>query len=161
MNACMLALLCRSWPHGPAQVLLVLPTVQSGVPLILSCVYIWSKNFGEGNVSLYGLVTIKAFYLPFAFLAMSVLMGDSYWPDLVGIIVGHIYYFFKDLYPISSGNHPLRTPNWLKRIVADWGLGRPPVAGPNAAAAAADPGFRAFYGRGMRLGTGEQQLHRD
>jgi hypothetical protein len=24
----------------------------NGVPLILSCVYVWSKNFGEGNVSL-------------------------------------------------------------------------------------------------------------
>lgn len=27
----------------------------NGVPLILSCVYIWSRNFGEGNVSLCGL----------------------------------------------------------------------------------------------------------
>lgn len=124
----------------------------NGVPLILSCVYVWSKNFGEGNVSLYGLVTVKAFYLPFAFAAMSLLLGDSVMPDLEGIAVGHLYYFFKELYPRTSGRNLLQTPDWLKRKVADWGLGRPPVTGPDAAASARDAGFRAFRGQGQRLG---------
>ena len=46
-----------------------------------------------------GLVTVKAFYLPFAFAAISILLGDSCIPDIEGIVVGHLYYFFKELYP--------------------------------------------------------------
>ena len=115
--------------------------------------YVWSKHFRDGNVSFYGLVTVKAFYVPFAFLLMSVLMGDSFMPDVVGIVVGHIYYFFKELHPITTGVRYLETPNWLKRKVSDWGIGRPPVTtGAAASAAAADPGFRAFHGQGRRLG---------
>lgn len=105
-------------------------------------------------------------------------MGDSYILDLEGIVVGHLYYFFKvrnmrkynilyhglryaiplcfavsqELYPRTSGRHFLATPDWLKRKCADWGLGRPPVVGPDTAAAARDPGFRAFRGQGQRLG---------
>lgn len=125
----------------------------NGLSLVLSCVYVWSRNFRDGNVSFYGLITIKAFYVPFAFVAINILLGESFIPDIAGIVVGHIYYFFKDLYPITSGRRLLETPHWLKRKCADWGLGRHPVTGPAAAAAAADPGFRAFYGRGQRLGT--------
>ena len=130
---------------------LFMPSPFNGLPLILSCVYIWSRNFRDANVSLYGLVTVKAFYLPFAFAAMSMVLGDSVIPDLVGIGAGHLYYFFKELYPRTSGRNILVTPNWLKQKCADWGLGAPPPT-VDRAAAAADLGFRPFVGRGQRLG---------
>ena len=56
----------------------------------------------------------------------------------------------QELYPRTSGRHLLATPDWLKRKCADWGMGRAPAA--DAAAAARDPGFRAFRGQGQRLG---------
>lgn len=116
-------------------------------------VYVWSKNFRDANVSFFGLFTVKAFYMPFVLMGMDVLLGNSHIPHILGIFVGHAYHFLHDLYPITSGHNPLATPVRLKRLCADWGLGRPPVAGTAAAsAAAADPGFRAFAGRGQRLG---------
>ncbi|KAG1664587.1 hypothetical protein FOA52_012530 [Chlamydomonas sp. UWO 241] len=124
-----------------------------GIPFVLASVYVWSKNFREAQVSFFGLFKVKAFYVPFVFMGMDVLMGMSYMPHVIGISTGHLHYFFRELYPVTSGNRPLATPHWLKRKCADWGLGRPPVTGPAASAAAADPGFRAFVGRGQRLGT--------
>jgi hypothetical protein len=47
------------------------------------------------QVSLYGLVKIQSFYLPFAFACISLLMGQSIIPDLLGIVVGHIYWYLK------------------------------------------------------------------
>jgi hypothetical protein len=47
------------------------------------------------QVSLYGLVKIQSFYLPFAFACISLLMGQSIVPDLLGIVVGHIYHYLK------------------------------------------------------------------
>jgi hypothetical protein len=57
----------------------------------------------QSQVSLYGLVTIQAFYLPFAFLFITVIMGGSPIADMFGIAAGHLWYFFTDLYPRSSG----------------------------------------------------------
>ena len=74
-------------------------------------------------MSLYGLVTVKAFYLPFAFAAISMVLGDRIIPDLIGIGVGHLDYFFKEIYPVTTGRNILTTPNWLKMKCADWGLG--------------------------------------
>lgn len=48
-------------------------------------------------------MTIQSFYLPFAFLAITVLMGGSPVLDICGIIAGHLWYFFTVLYPQSSG----------------------------------------------------------
>lgn len=62
-----------------------------------------SPRLPPRQVSLYGLVTIQAFYLPFAFLFVTVIMGGSPVPDLFGIAAGHLWYFFTDLYPRSSG----------------------------------------------------------
>ena len=45
----------------------------------------------------------QAFYVPFAFVAINVLLGESFVPDIAGIVVGHIYYFLKELYPLTSG----------------------------------------------------------
>jgi hypothetical protein len=55
------------------------------------------------QVSMYGLVTFQAFYLPFAFLFMDIIFGASPIPNLFGIAAGHLWYFFTDLYPRSSG----------------------------------------------------------
>lgn len=33
--------------------------------------------------------------------------------DFLGIIVGHVYYFFVDIYPRTSGRHLLKTPGIL------------------------------------------------
>jgi Derlin-2/3 len=83
--------------------LLGLPLMFTTAPLITMVIYVWSRNYPERPVSLYGLVTIQAFYLPFAFLAITVIMGGSPLMDLFGIAAGHLWYFFTDLYPRSSG----------------------------------------------------------
>ena len=54
-------------------------------------------------MSLYGLVTIQSFYLPFALLAISAMLGD--WPILeaYGLAAGHLWYFFTDVFPRGRG----------------------------------------------------------
>lgn len=52
--------------------------------------YVWSRNFPTSNVSLMGLVSIQAFYLPFALMGLSLAMGGDWMSDLLGILVGHL-----------------------------------------------------------------------
>ena len=122
------------------------PLPLTAPPLILMLIYVWSRNFPDTPVSLYGLVTIQAFYLPFAFLFLTVVMGGSPVADLFGIAAGHLWYFFTDLYPRSSGRELLRTPRLLKAWVSNLGAG--PAPSPAEAQQRA-----AFRGRGQRLGA--------
>lgn len=123
------------------------PLAATAAPLIMMIIYVWSRNYPDQPVSLYGLVTIQAFYLPFAFLFITVVMGGSPVADLFGIAAGHLWYFFTDLYPRSSGRELLKTPGFLKSWLSDLGVGPAPTP-------AQQQQRSAFRGRGQRLGTG-------
>ncbi|KAL8519585.1 hypothetical protein ACS0TY_010502 [Phlomoides rotata] len=72
--------------------------------------YAWSREFPNANINLYGLVTLKAFYFPWAMLCLDVIFGSPIVPDFLGIIVGHLYYFLTVLHPLASGKSMLKTP---------------------------------------------------
>lgn len=68
----------------------VVPVRLLGPSFIFMLTYVWSRNFPTSNVSLMGLVSIQAFYLPFALMALSLAMGGDWISDLLGIVVGHL-----------------------------------------------------------------------
>ncbi|CAM8892618.1 unnamed protein product [Rhodiola kirilowii] len=130
-----------------------------GTSLVFMLVYVWSREFPNAQINLYGLVALKAFYLPWALLAIDVIFGANILPDLLGIVAGHLYYFLTVLYPLAGGKNILKTPLWVHRIVQRYRIGFPWPS--NAAAAAATQGGRdmntssststAFRGRSYRL----------
>ncbi|KAL2928972.1 Derlin-1 [Bienertia sinuspersici] len=129
-----------------------------GISLVFMLLYVWSREFPSANINIYGLVTLKAFYLPWAMLALDVIFGSPILPDFLGIVAGHLYYFLTVLYPLSGGKNILKTP--LHKIVARWRLGAPappsrPTVGISRAAAAApaqpERNTGVFRGRAYRL----------
>ncbi|CAN7081953.1 unnamed protein product, partial [Brassica oleracea var. botrytis] len=90
--------------------------------LVFMLLYLWSREFPNANISLYGLVNLKllhmAFYLPWSMLAL----------DLLGIIAGHLYYFLTVLHPLATGKNYLKTPKWVNKLVARWRTGAPVAA---------------------------------
>ena len=56
---------------------------------------------------------MKAIHLPFAYVALSVLMGGMYSDLLHGIAVGHLFYFLVDVVPIVYRKDVLHTPQFL------------------------------------------------
>ena len=81
-------------------------------------VYIWSRRNPETRLSFLGLVVFKAPFLPWVLIGFSLLMHGSMPKDeICGIIVGHIYYFFNDVYPpMNNGSRPLDPPQWWQRL---------------------------------------------
>ncbi|KAH0460160.1 hypothetical protein IEQ34_010823 [Dendrobium chrysotoxum] len=71
--------------------------------MVFMLLYVWSREFPNAQVNIYGLVTLKAFYLPWTTLALDVLFGAS--PDLMGIIAGHLYYLLTGLHPLAGGRN--------------------------------------------------------
>ncbi|MQM07209.1 hypothetical protein Taro_040043 [Colocasia esculenta] len=129
-----------------------------GISLVFMLLYVWSREFPNAQVNLYGLVALKAFYLPWAMLALDVIFGSPLMPDLLGIFAGHIYYFLTVLHPLSSGQNILKTPGWVHRLVARWGVNarvnraqfNPVARGPSSTSTTTTTGG-AFTGRSYRL----------
>ncbi|XP_052731479.1 derlin-1 isoform X3 [Vigna angularis] len=124
------------------------------VPLVFMLLYVWSREFPNAQINIYGLVALKAFYLPWAMLALDVIFGSPLIPDLLGIVAGHLYYFLTVLHPLAGGKNILKTPMWVRKLVGRWRIGMQPISRSQAAnnpQPESGSGV-AFRGRSYRLG---------
>mmetsp|Transcript_41032 Transcript_41032/g.49941 ORF Transcript_41032/g.49941 Transcript_41032/m.49941 type:complete len:280 (-) Transcript_41032:68-907(-) len=87
--------------------------------------YIWSKRNPNVQSNIWG-IPVKTVYLPFAYLALNVLMGNPTGSILHGIAIGHAYYFLVEVVPAVYGKEVLNTPTFL---IDYFGIGEyvPPV----------------------------------
>lgn len=121
-----------------------------GISLVFMLLYVWSREFPNAQINIYGLVTLKAFYLPWAMLALDVIFGSPLMPDLLGIIAGHLYYFLTVLHPLATGKTLLKTPRWVHKLVAKWRIGAPAPTTNRTVQPERSTGV-AFSGRSYRL----------
>ncbi|KAF4719822.1 hypothetical protein FOZ62_009297 [Perkinsus olseni] len=80
--------------------------------------YVWARRNPGARVHVIAF-TVKAPYLPWILAGISLIMGGQLADHLQGILAGHIYYFFTDVYPrmpTSHGLQVLKTPKFLKWI---------------------------------------------
>lgn len=89
-----------------------------GQPLSSTLVYIWSRRNPDTRLSFLGLLVFSAPYLPWVLMAFSLFMHGSVPRDeILGIVIGHIWYFFTDVYPpLHNGSRPLDPPSWWRRL---------------------------------------------
>ena len=93
--------------------------------LTFMMLYIWGRRNPYVQMTLFGLMTFTAPYLPWVILCFSALMGNNLMTDMIGIGVGHVYYYFEDVYPQVADirgwrdRRFLRAPVVLKRICGE------------------------------------------
>lgn len=88
-----------------------------GQAFTIMLVYIWSRRNLYVRMNFFGLMNFQAPYLPWVLLGFSLLLGNSVVVDLMGIAVGHVYYFLEDVFPQQNGGFRiLKTPQFLKTI---------------------------------------------
>lgn len=131
-----------------------------GPALVSAIVHLWGRHNPTLPVSLYGFVSIPAGYLSFALVGLFFVIngGALDWQSIVGIIVGHAYFFMDQIYPTLPGRggaRPLKTPAWVVTAVerlnqgaAGGVAGRPTSAGRpgGGGAGTTSPAGRASFG---------------
>ena len=145
-----------SWIYGSYMILMS--------SFVFAVLYVYCKNEPDRQVSLWG-IPVQSGNLPWALLVMSILTGGDPFTDLIGIAAGHSYIFLKMTLPASHGYDLLKTPKLLEEYInkiVRASQGRARVYGFGAegvnrqedrqGAANAGANFRAFAGRGVRLG---------
>eukprot|EP01128_Nolandella_sp_AFSM9_P006212 TRINITY_DN3141_c0_g1_i1.p1 TRINITY_DN3141_c0_g1~~TRINITY_DN3141_c0_g1_i1.p1 ORF type:complete len:244 (+),score=36.78 TRINITY_DN3141_c0_g1_i1:36-734(+) len=89
-----------------------------GPSLAMSIVYVWARRNPNMRMNLLGFLNFNAPFLPWVIIGIESLLGQEIqWFDIVGIVVGHLYYFLMDVYPKISGRHLLHTPALLKYLL--------------------------------------------
>eukprot|EP01113_Clastostelium_recurvatum_P013192 TRINITY_DN1694_c0_g2_i1.p1 TRINITY_DN1694_c0_g2~~TRINITY_DN1694_c0_g2_i1.p1 ORF type:complete len:242 (-),score=26.51 TRINITY_DN1694_c0_g2_i1:102-827(-) len=120
-----------------------------GKGLIMMILYVWSRKNANVEVSFMFGIRFKAPYLPWVLIFLDIVLGGDLVLDLVGIAIGHLYFYLDEIYPLTRGGRRLlKTPPFLKRY-----LGQPEVvSGTRAGAPAAAAGGGHTWGRGQSLG---------
>lgn len=77
-------------------------------PMILSVLYIWCQLNKDVVVNFWFGTRFKAMYLPWVLLAFNLVLSSGSTYSLIGILVGHLYFFLKIKYPQELGG-----PNYL------------------------------------------------
>ena len=80
-----------------------------GHAFTIMLVYIWSRRNPQTRITFFGLLTFQAPYLPWVLFGFSLLLRTDTMVDLMGISVGHLYYFLEDVAPGLSGFRFLKT----------------------------------------------------
>ena len=72
-----------------------------GHPLTFMMVYLWARDPDNYHIrmSFFGVIQFNAPYLPWVLLLFSLVLGNPVEMDILGIIVGHTYYFLDFVYP--------------------------------------------------------------
>ena len=84
--------------------------------LSFAMIYYWGRKSKNTIVNVAGLFNLRAPYLPWFYLILSMLWDVDFKQDILGILVGHFYFYFKDIHPRikkSSGMNLLKTPNFM------------------------------------------------
>lgn len=79
-------------------------------PMVMSVIYVYCMVNQDQIVSFWFGTRFKARYLPWALFAANFMLGGGGISELVGIIVGHLYYFVMLKYPAEQGVTLLQTP---------------------------------------------------
>lgn len=73
-----------------------------GSALTFMMVYVFGRRNPDVKMSFMGVFTFQAPWLPWVMLGFSVLLGNGVTMDIIGIIVGHTYYYLEFVYPVIA-----------------------------------------------------------
>eukprot|EP00164_Ancoracysta_twista_P000288 GFYU01000405.1.p1 GENE.GFYU01000405.1~~GFYU01000405.1.p1 ORF type:complete len:244 (-),score=47.70 GFYU01000405.1:79-810(-) len=83
----------------------------------LYIIYVWSRKNPNVIVNFYFGIQFQSIHFPWVLVAFEVLLGGNPILPIIGIVIGHIYYFFSDVYPAVSGKRYVDTPQWLSNMI--------------------------------------------
>ncbi|XP_054274176.1 derlin-1-like [Macrosteles quadrilineatus] len=82
--------------------------------MVLSVLYVWCQLNKDVIVNFWFGTSFKAMYLPFVLFAFNLIISGGGMMELVGIVVGHVYFFLKYKYPQELGGQEfITTPSIL------------------------------------------------
>lgn len=84
-------------------------------PMVLSVLYVWCQLNQDVIVNFWFGTKFKAMYLPWVLCGFNLVISGGGMMELIGILVGHLYFFLKFKYPQEyDGPELLQTPRFIE-----------------------------------------------
>lgn len=130
-------------------------------PLLMALTHLWAQANPNQQVSLFGLINMKAVYFPFALIGIDLVSKgpQAALQAFTGLVSAHIYWFLTSVYPSQNGGRQLSflsTPQFLINYLGN-GIIAPP-APPSSFSAANNMRSRISRGWGIPVGRGGNTL---
>merc|ERR1712080_193154 len=107
-------------------------------PMVMSILYVWCQLNKDTIVNFWFGTQFKAMYLPWVLFGFNMIIAGGGVMELVGILIGHMYFFLMFKYPQDFGVPSLLS---TPQILYDWFPNRRGgVSGYGQAPASAQPG---------------------
>ncbi|GMR53103.1 hypothetical protein PMAYCL1PPCAC_23298, partial [Pristionchus mayeri] len=124
-------------------------------PMVMAVLYVWSQLNKDTIVSFWFGTRFKAMYLPWILVGFNAILRGGGINELLGILIGHTYFFLAFKYPQDHGGESLiRTPEFLYNLLPSEQGGVHSFGGSSVeqrrAAGAGGNGYA--WGRGQQLG---------
>ena len=131
-------------------------------PMVLSVLYIWCQLNKDTIVSFWFGTQFKAMYLPWVLFAFNMIIAGGGVMELIGILIGHMYFFLMFKYPQDFGGPSLlATPQILydyfpNRRGGVHGYGQAPSARGGGGGGNGGGGGGGGFGGGHAWGAGNR-----
>lgn len=131
-------------------------------PMVLSILYVWCQTNKDTIVSFWFGTQFKAMYLPWVLFGFNLIIAGGGIMELIGILIGHLYFFLMFKYPQDFGGPALlSTPeflySWFPNVRGGvQGFGQPPAQAPAGGGGGGPAGGGGGGGGGGGFGGGYQ-----
>jgi len=123
--------------------------------MVLCVLYVWCQLNKDQIVTFWFGTQFKAMYLPWVLLGFNMIIVGGGIMELVGILIGHLYFFLKFKYPQDFGGPQLlQTPQIMYKLLPNVSGGRGGFGVPPPAARRAPPAGGGGGGGGHQWGAG-------
>uniref|UniRef100_A0A7E4VWS5 Derlin n=1 Tax=Panagrellus redivivus TaxID=6233 RepID=A0A7E4VWS5_PANRE len=85
-------------------------------PMVLSVLYVFCQFNRDTIVSFWFGTRFKAIYLPWILVAFDMVLRGGGTNGIIGILVGHFFYFLAFQYPQDNGTTIISTPSFLYKL---------------------------------------------
>ena len=62
--------------------------------------YLWCRRNPEVQMNIMEIFTFRAQFLPWFLMLLVIVFGYDAEDDVIGAVVGHLYYYFSDVVPL-------------------------------------------------------------
>jgi len=97
-----------------------------GMGLIMVILYVWSRKNPNVEMSFMFGIRFKSAYFPWVLIGFTFLLGGSPLLEIMGVIIGHIYFYLEDIYPLTGGRRLLQTPQFFNNLFPPQYAGQAP-----------------------------------
>ncbi len=83
-----------------------------GPAMMMAIIHIWARKDPDRQVAVWGFA-FPAWQFPFVMVLFHMLVGGDIIGDLMGIFVGHVFFYLSEVYPRVTNRRLLATPQFL------------------------------------------------